>query len=91
MPSTDISIEVRLGLFSFMIALGLNGAPGMVTLASSDIVETEFNFSLPPIFSMYLLMIVSAVISEDISLLKTGFSICSPILLKYFTGNNFPL
>ena len=66
-----------------MIALGLNGAPGMVTLASSDIVETEFNFSLPPIFSMYLLIIVSAVISEDISLLKTGFSICSPFVFAF--------
>ena len=71
-----------------MIALGLNGAPGMVTLASSDIVETEFNFSLPPIFSMYLLIIVSTVTSEEISLLKIGFSIEGKLIKNRKTSDN---
>ena len=69
-----------------MVALGLKGAPGIVTLATTEIVLMPANFSDPPILSMNFLNIEATVTSELISFLKTGLSIFLPYLSKYFTG-----
>ena len=63
-----------------MMALGLNGAPGIVTAAVIVIDLTEFNFSAPPIDSMCLSKIPLTVISSLISFLNTGLSIEFPYL-----------
>ena len=49
MFGTDISIDDLFGNFSLIIALGLKGAPGIVTAAVIEIEVTPFNLSTPPI------------------------------------------
>ena len=58
-----------------LVAVGLNGAPGMVTSAFITIVFTDSNFSFPPILSMYELITSAAVNPSGIALLKIGLAI----------------
>ena len=52
MFGTDISIDDLFGALFLMIALGLNGAPGIVTAAVIEIDVTELILSIPPIASV---------------------------------------
>ena len=69
-------------------ALGEKGAPGIVTLATIDIVFIALNLSSPPTLEIYFSNIDATVTYELISFLKIGLSISSLYLLNYFTGIN---
>ena len=81
MFGTDISIDDLFGNFSLIIALGLKGAPGIVTAAVIEIEVTPFNLSTPPIAFKWLSKIFLTVTLASISLAKTGLSIWIPTLL----------
>ena len=75
MFGTDISIDDLFGALFLMIALGLNGAPGIVTAAVIEIDVTELILSIPPIAFKCLSKTFFTVKLASISLAKTGCSI----------------
>ena len=58
-----------------LVAVGLNGAPGIVTSAFMTIVFTDSSLSFPPTLSMYELITSAAVNPSGIALLKMGLAI----------------
>ena len=77
---------ILLGAIFFITAVGLNGAPSIVTFALVRIEFTDANFSLPPIASKYLSITVRAVTPAGIGFENSGFSTSFPYGSKYLTG-----
>ena len=75
-PSIDLTEkEYLFGNFCLIIALGTNGAPGILTSALITNVFTDSRFVLPPTTFKYLFITSKAVNPSGISLLNIGFAI----------------